>query len=496
MTARLGFLGLVAAVMWWSWPRTESPQYGLLSALTGQSSTADAATLAVVNPANLPSEAVPTVEPAAPTAVPTEQAAWFNDIVVVTPTSPSIAALPTPTATDEPTAAPTLVVEPPTDEDSIVLESSGTNDGDPALILLEIPNGQAPLPAIESHAVDDGGDGIQPETVLLPTATAEQTVAVASAASLPIPKVVIVPAAGVRFTPTPEPPAATATPSPSPTATPPQLGPGRLWSTFQPKPPSENDHFWVGNPFEGITANRYASPNYQFGSTGGNRYRPHHGIDISNPLGTPVKAAVEGVVVHAGPDDPIVLGPYPNFYGKAVVIRLDRQLPVAGGEMDVYVLFGHLSEVRTAVGQHVQPNDVIGLVGMTGIAIGPHLHLEMRLGANDYDHSVNTYLWETPAPGNGAVAVRILTQDGRTWAGAKVSIARFEGGKAVWARQIETYLDAENFGPDPAWGENGAMGDVPAGHYYLIANIAGESLRYEFQVNAGETTFLELRTQQ
>ncbi len=94
------------------------------------------------------------------------------------------------------------------------------------------------------------------------------------------------------------------------------------------------------------------------------------------------------------------------------------------------------------------------------------------------------------------VAVRLLTGDGRTWAGAKISIARFEGGKAVWKRQIETYLDTENIGPDPAWGENGAMGDVPAGYYYLIGNVNGESVRAEFEVKACETTFIEVRTQQ
>jgi murein DD-endopeptidase MepM/ murein hydrolase activator NlpD len=263
-----------------------------------------------------------------------------------------------------------------------------------------------------------------------------------------------------------------------------------------PLPPSEGDHFWFGNPFEGVSGNRFASPSYQFGSTAGNRYRPHHGLDFSNPSGTPVQAAVAGTVVHAGPDDPELLGPYNNFYGKAVVIRLDQQLPVAGGQLDVFVLYGHLSEVRTEVGQHVQPSDVIGLVGMSGIAIGPHLHVEARLGANTYDHSVNPYLWVKPAEGNGAVAVRILTAKGRTWAGAKVSIARFEGGRAVWGRQIETYLDTENIGPDPNWGENGAMGDVPAGSYFLIANINGESVRAEFTVNAGETTFVEIRTEQ
>jgi hypothetical protein len=101
-----------------------------------------------------------------------------------------------------------------------------------------------------------------------------------------------------------------------------------------------------------------------------------------------------------------------------------------------------------------------------------------------------------PPAGSGAVAVRLVSGDGRTWAGAKVSIARFQGGAAVWARQIEIYLDTENIGPDPAWGENGAMGDVPAGYYYLIGTVNGEDVRAEFTVEPNHTTFVEVRTKQ
>ena len=50
--------------------------------------------------------------------------------------------------------------------------------------------------------------------------------------------------------------------------------------------------------------------------------------------------------------------------------------------LDVYLLYGHLSQVSVATGQRVAPGDLVGAVGMTGIAIGPHLHVEMRLGAN------------------------------------------------------------------------------------------------------------------
>jgi hypothetical protein len=77
-----------------------------------------------------------------------------------------------------------------------------------------------------------------------------------------------------------------------------------------------------------------------------------------------------------------------------------------------------------------------------------------------------------------------------------LTLARFEEGRAVWGRQIETYLDNENLLPNPSWGENGAMGDVPAGYYVLIGNVQGEAVRAEFFVREGQTTFVELRTKQ
>ena len=293
-------------------------------------------------------------------------------------------------------------------------------------------------------------------------------------------------------TPTP-PPTATFTPTPTPLP----ISPGKLWSTFQPGPAAEVDHLWIERPFLPGAPNQLASPNYQFGSTAGNRYRIHHGIDISNPLGTPVIAGAAGEVIHAGLDDPALLGPYNNFYGNAVVIRLDRRLPVAGGELDVFLLYGHLNEVTVSQGQHVEVGDVVGKVGMTGIAIGPHLHVEMRLGANTYDNSVNPYLWLKPLDNGGAVAVRLLTADGRAWPGGRVSIVRYgNGGVSLWARHVETYLNDENLGPDPVWGENGAMGSVPPGSYLVIANVNGESLRTQINVEAGHTTFVELRTAQ
>jgi len=272
-------------------------------------------------------------------------------------------------------------------------------------------------------------------------------------------------------------------------------GPGSLWPTFEPPSLISGEHFWLEPPFPG-GFNQLYSPGYQFGSTGGGRYRIHHGIDIGNPVGTPVLASASGVVIHAGPDNPTLLGPYNDFSGNSVVIRLDRKLNTARGEQEVYVLYGHMVSVEVQEGQWVGAGDFLGGVGMTGIAIGPHLHLEVRVGQNSYLHTVNPALWMRPAAYAGTIAVRLLSENGRTWPGAQLSLFRYEEGGARWYRVIETYPELESIGPGPAGGENGALGHVPAGNYHITANINGEKVGLDITVQAGETTFVELRTNQ
>ena len=100
----------------------------------------------------------------------------------------------------------------------------------------------------------------------------------------------------------------------------------------------------------------------------GNRISPisgtmrfHAGIDIGNDSGTPVVAAASGEVVQAG---------YMGGYGYAVIIYH------GGGFSTVY---GHLSKFAVSTGQKVQRNQIIGYVGSTGYATGPHLHFEVRV---------------------------------------------------------------------------------------------------------------------
>ena len=94
-----------------------------------------------------------------------------------------------------------------------------------------------------------------------------------------------------------------------------------------------------------------------------NTIRGHMGTDYAAPVGTPVHAAGDGRISFAGTK---------GGYGNAVVIA-------HGAE--VSTLYGHMSRFarNLRVGSHVQQGDVIGYVGMTGLATGPHLHYEFLM---------------------------------------------------------------------------------------------------------------------
>jgi len=91
-----------------------------------------------------------------------------------------------------------------------------------------------------------------------------------------------------------------------------------------------------------------------------NTIRGHMGTDYAAPTGTPVHAAGDGRVSFAGRR---------GGYGNAVVLAHSNS---------VSTLYGHMSRFarNMRVGTHVQQGEVIGYVGMTGLATGPHLHYE------------------------------------------------------------------------------------------------------------------------
>ena len=87
----------------------------------------------------------------------------------------------------------------------------------------------------------------------------------------------------------------------------------------------------------------------------------HEGIDIGAAQGAPIRAAASGTVSFAG---------QMSGYGNVVIVQH------AGGLATSY---GHQSAMLVTVGQPVVAGEVIGAVGATGDATGPHLHFEVRL---------------------------------------------------------------------------------------------------------------------
>ena len=91
--------------------------------------------------------------------------------------------------------------------------------------------------------------------------------------------------------------------------------------------------------------------------------RPHEGIDLPAPVGTPVFAAADGRVAYAGNG---IRG-----YGNLIVVRHSG---------DLLTVYAHNSVLLVAPGQPVRAGDRIALVGQSGHATGPHLHFEVRAG--------------------------------------------------------------------------------------------------------------------
>ena len=110
--------------------------------------------------------------------------------------------------------------------------------------------------------------------------------------------------------------------------------------------------------------------------------RPHFGVDIAAPTGTPVIAPADGQVTLVHPDM--------FFNGKSIVI--DHGL----GLTTVYI---HLSDASVQPGQSVKQGDVIGKIGETGRATGPHLHWGARVRNVEIDPAL--LVEGKPQPLNG-----------------------------------------------------------------------------------------------
>ncbi|WP_372013081.1 M23 family metallopeptidase [Pseudoxanthomonas sp. 10H] len=110
-------------------------------------------------------------------------------------------------------------------------------------------------------------------------------------------------------------------------------------------------------PVQGRISGRFGHQRVYNGKPGS----PHSGMDIAAPTGTPVRAPAAGVVTFAAPD----------LYLTGGTLLIDHGFGISSN-------FLHLSRIDARVGDRVEQGQVVGAVGATGRATGPHLHWGMN----------------------------------------------------------------------------------------------------------------------
>ncbi len=130
-------------------------------------------------------------------------------------------------------------------------------------------------------------------------------------------------------------------------------------------------------PAQGPISGVYGSQRFYNGEP----RNPHYGVDVAAPRGTPVHAPAAGVVTLAEPDL--------YFSGGTVILDHGYQLSST---------FLHMSEVSVQVGDELQAGDLIGAIGATGRATGPHLDWRMNWRQERIDPQLLAPPMPKPAP--------------------------------------------------------------------------------------------------
>ncbi len=145
--------------------------------------------------------------------------------------------------------------------------------------------------------------------------------------------------------------------------------------------------------------------------------RPHWGTDFSAPSGTPIRALGDGRVTFAGTK---------GGYGNLVIIQHDGSYSTR---------YGHLSKYGKGIksGVNVKQGQIIGHVGATGLATGPHLHFEFRIDGKPVDFMKQDFPNTEPV--------------------SKADMPRFEGLRDERLAQIDTVLPAPAPAEVPSEGE-------------------------------------------
>jgi murein DD-endopeptidase MepM/ murein hydrolase activator NlpD len=244
------------------------------------------------------------------------------------------------------------------------------------------------------------------------------------------------------------------------------------------------DHFYFDRPIPSGEVN-WPNPRYRYGSTLFGEENIHTGVDLGADRGTSVLAAGPGEVVWTGYG--LYRGIYDETdpYGLAVAIKHDFGYQ----GIQLHTVYAHMQSIVVWEEQRVQTGEIIGTVGDTGHASGPHLHFEIRLGDNRYWSTLNPELWITPPIGWGVLAGRVEDTFGNLLKEYFVQIYSIETGERwdVW-----TYAEG-TIHSDDFYGENFVISDLPAGPYEVRIDFAGRSYTAQLYLYPGQTNFIVFR---
>jgi hypothetical protein len=172
-----------------------------------------------------------------------------------------------------------------------------------------------------------------------------------------------------------------------------------------------------------------------------------------------------------------------------IILQHDFDAPEGGR---LFTLYGHLQTIAVQTGQRVNVGDQIGTVGMTGIAMGSHLHFEVRIGnPEDYFAVRNPELWLKPLSGTGLLVGRMVDVNGNPAVGGRYVLST-----ASRVFPSFTYVDTA-LHADPAYNENFAMTDLPAGCYQMrVRGGTGYAYNERVCITAGKATFVDAKLTQ
>lgn len=137
----------------------------------------------------------------------------------------------------------------------------------------------------------------------------------------------------------------------------------KAYRTFSPNTPS---NLLLDKPVNGPLSSKFGVRRF----FNGEERNPHAGLDFAVPAGTPIKTPAAGKVILIG-----------NYFFNGNTVFVDHG-------QGFISMFCHMSKIDTKVGQQLARGDVVGKVGSTGRATGPHMHWNVSLNDARVDPAI------------------------------------------------------------------------------------------------------------